>query len=99
MEKNAAFSALSVNAASPVIRQSLTSADRASRSTRDRNRDPVAYPEHKSLTGRGKYANGALQINPVGLKTTNGGVYGTSTYQQILNRGLRNGYNETPKSG
>lgn len=77
MDKNAAFSALSVNANSPQLRPSLTSADRASKSTRDRYRDASGFPDQKSLTNRGKYANAGLQINPVGLRTTGGGVYGT----------------------
>lgn len=63
MEKNAAFSALSVNAPTTQMRTSLTSADRA----RDGNRDSTGFLDQKSLTNRGRYANRSLQMNPVGV--------------------------------
>lgn len=89
MDKNAAL-ALAANV--PVaMRASLTSADRASRAT-GLNLQSSARG-NKSLTNRSRYNNIGISNNPMGLMTTNAGVYGTQTYHNILNSGVRSSYN------
>ena len=78
MDKNAAL-ALSINTPA-ALRASLTSADRASRTT-GYNIEKGSARGNKSLTNRSRFNNLNISNNPMGLRTTNGGVYGTQTYQ------------------
>jgi hypothetical protein len=89
MERNAAMSALSMNQ-NPVVRATLTSADRGTRSTRNNNdRLDKNLTEQILQTNRSRFKGTSVQINSAGLKTTAGGIYGSQTYQNILTSGYQ----------